>query len=187
MRGTVTGLKRSLSGMFFIEGDDGITYFSHKYHARDRKNVKKYLYNGNKAEFSIIDEGKDHLTAIDVFFDEVADPDAERKREARIHSEEQHRINEIKKEQAYVKNLEEQVKFYQKQDFESRIKYVVQIHNGNAWENFQTSDGKLVVFSDPYKANGFLQNYRGNGIQMRIRKARVCTIKGKTVVQEIKK
>lgn len=186
MKGTVTGLKRSLSGMFFIEGDDGITYFSHNYHAKDRKNAKKYLYNGNKAEFSVIDEGKEHLTAVDVFFDEIPDPDAERKREARIQSEERHRINEIKKEQAYIKNLEEQVRYYQKKDMESRTKYVIQYHTENGWLNYMYCD-RPVIFNDPYKAKAFITDNKGNGMQMRIRKARICVIKGNTVLQEVNK
>ena len=185
MRGTVTGLKQSLSGMFFIDGEDGIRYFSHVRNTRDRSNKKKYLYNGNTAEFSVIDEGKEHLTAVDVFFDEVPDPDADRKREARIRDAEQRRIKEARKEQAYIRNLEEQVKFYQKQDLESRIKYVIQIHSDEGWENFSTFEGKLVVFSDPYRAKAFTSNYKG--VQMRARKARVCVINGKTIVREISK
>lgn len=186
MRGTVTNLHRSLSGMFFIEGDDVTMYFSHVHNARDKKNTKRYLYNGNKAEFSVIDEGGNHLTATDVFFDEVADPDAERKREIRIAEAENRRINEEKKKEAYVRNLEEQVRFYQNMDMERREKYVIQHHTDEGWENF-TYCGKLIIFNDPYKAKEFITVHKQDGIQMRARKARVSVIKGKTIVREISK
>lgn len=186
MRGTITGLKRSLSGMFFIEGDDGITYFSHVNYTRDRRNTKKYLYNGNKAEFSVTDEGGNHPTATDVFFDEIPDPDAERKREMRMTEAENRRINKEKKKEAYVRNLEEQVRFYQNMDMERRTKYVIQHYTEKGWQNFAYC-GKLIIFTDPYKAKEFIADHKQDGIQMRARKARVSVINGKTIVREISK
>ena len=174
MRGTVTGLKQSLSGMFWINGDDGNVYFSHVMNTKDRSNKKHYLYNGNRATFDVIDEGKDHLTAINVLLDEVEDPDAEVKRQRRLEEAERRRLNEEKKAKAYVRNLEEQVRHYQKLEFKSKyIKYVIQIHSEDrGWENYKP-EGMLVMFSDVYKARDYIENNKRDGKQMRVKKAKV--------------
>ena len=184
MRGTITGYKPTLSGMFWINGDDGTVYFSHSYNTVDRSNRKHYLYNGNRATFDVIDEGKEHLTAINVLLDEVEDPDAEVKRQRRLEEAERRRLNEEKKAKAYVRNLEAQVRHYQKLEYESKyIKYVIQTHGEDrGWENYKP-DGMLVVFSDVYKAHEYIRNNKQDGKQMRAKKAKVFkTSKGVQVV-----
>lgn len=185
MRGTVTGLQRALSGMFFIDGDDGTTYFSHVRKCKDKSNTKQFLYNGNKCTFDIRDEGKNHLSAEDVIFDEVEDPDAERKRENRIQHREQKRQAEIRRQEAYVRKLEQQVRYYQKKDFDSRTKYVVQVHIDGEWTNYYLATGKIAVFNDPHTALDYVSEHKDGETQMRVRKARVCVIGGKTVVREV--
>ena len=173
MRGTITGYKPTLSGMFWINGDDGTVYFSHSYNTVDRSNRKHYLYNGNRATFDVIDEGKDHLTAINVLLDEVEDPDAEVKRQRRLEEAERRRLNEEKKAKAYVRNLEAQVRHYQKLEYESKyIRYVVQTHGDNGWETCYTN-GKPVYSSDVYRAQEYVREHKQPGEQMRVKKAKV--------------
>lgn len=173
MTGTVEGYKPSLSGIFWIRSEDGEVYFSHRYHTKERSNCKRYLYNGNHATFSVVDEGGDHLKAVDVWFDEIDDPDAELKRERRIEDRRRQQENELRKEEARVRRLEEQVKYYQKIEFESKwLKYVIQYHDGVEWKNYY-SGGKLVVFSDVYKAQDYVKREKPEGVQMRAKKCKV--------------
>ena len=181
MRGYVTNLKRSLSGMFFIQGEDGEKYFSHVNYTRDRKNTKKYLYNGNHASFSVEDKGEEHRVAVDVFFDEVEDPNAELKRERRIEEARRREENKRRKEQNYVRNLEEKIRHYEKLAFESRYqRYVVETFVNGKWVPYTTSDGKsikVVFFSDVTKAQDFVRNHKTEQTRLRIKKAKVVATK----------
>ena len=187
MTGKISGVKRSLSGMFWIDGDDGVTYFSHARFAKDRSNKKHYLYNGNRATFEIKDEGKEHLLAVDVWFDEVKDPDEDIKRQKRIEEAERQRINKEKKSLAYVRKLEEQVRHYQKREYADRyIRYVIQIHENGVWENYMP-EGKPVIFSDCYKAQNYVKQNKPEKVQMRARKANVVKTRDGLMIQEVTK
>lgn len=185
MRGTVTGLQRALSGMFFIDGDDGVTYFSHVRKCKDKSNTRQFLYNGNKCTFTPADEGKAHLSAEDVIFDEIPDPDAEQKRENRLQHREQKRQAEVRRQEAYVRKLEQQVRYYQKRDYDSRTKYVIQVYTDGEWVNYYFSTGKIAVFTDSIAALDYVSAHKDGTTQMRVRKARVCMIGGKTVIREV--
>lgn len=173
MTGVIEGLKLSLSGMFFIKGDDGITYFSHRCHAQDKHNQKKYLYNGNRATFDIQDDGKEHLTAVNVWFDEVEDPRAEEKRQIRIEDERRRAENERKREENYVKRLEEQVRYYRNKEFESKyIRYIVQTHSNGEWIPYKPN-GRMILFPDGYTAIDWIRDNKQSGVQLRAKRAKV--------------
>ena len=180
-RGYVTNLKRALSGMFFIQGDDGEVYFSHVNYTRDRKNTKKYLYNGNYASFSVVDKGEEHRVAVDVVFDEVEDPNTELKRERRIEEARRQEENRKRKEQNYIKSIEEKIRHNEKTAFEARYqKYMIEIFESGEWVPYTVSDGedtKFVFFSEASKARDYVREHTSKEARMRIKKAKVVATK----------
>ena len=187
MRGVISGLKRSLSGMFFIEGEYGTTYFSHVRNLEDRKQAKKYLYNGNSASFSVVDDGKAHLTAVHVVLDEIDDPLKEEKRERRIEDARRAEEKRRKKEANYVKSLEEKVRYFEKMDLRAKYeRYVVQEYKDGVWKDLYIS-GQPVLFNNAFDAVEYVRKNKGNGTQMRTKKALVFNTRDGLVIKIVKK
>ena len=95
MRGTITGVKKYASPIFFIMGDDGVEYFCGPKHLVNKHWYEKFVWNGNTAEFDIepTAEGYTRPEAVNVVPEFQTEPGREERRAKFL---EQKRISEEK-------------------------------------------------------------------------------------------
>ena len=183
--GTIVSIEKWRGGMFFILGDDGVTYFSHRMRLVDDKGMWKYCWNGNKCTFDIVDEGKEHLVAENVRPYEVPDPKADEKKAKR----EEDKIRRKEKEEKRVENIARQRVLKDRADkrreYESEhLKYVIQVFKDGEWINAEP----LRMFCNSEQALSEKNAMKGDHprVKYRVKKYMVHALYGKTIFKDVK-
>lgn len=103
MRGVITDVKKSMSGMMFITGEDNNIYFSHRNELTNIKQWKNYVYLGASCSFDVevVPEEK-HNRAVNVVMDYILDPRHNEKLENKRRNKEAHE----EKEKTKARNIE---------------------------------------------------------------------------------
>jgi len=176
IKGTLVGVKKAISMSFYIDGEDGVRYFSHKQELRDTKQYKHYVYNGNTCEFSFIDEGKEHQKAIDVVMEEIKDPLAFQKRERAAQQKQRELENKIRKaNNIIIANKKKEIADQKREFYKNHTQYILEKYDEtNGWMKTDPCiiNPDLAIIREIRKANKTLNSGR-----YRIRKCRVIYMK----------
>lgn len=111
MKGTVKSVKKYGKPFFFIEGEDGNIYFSHKQElivpeGGSLARVWKYIWNGANVTFEVQKTDKEHDRAIQIVPEPVKDPYEKERRERMKKEKEEAEIRRAAEEERHRKNRE---------------------------------------------------------------------------------
>lgn len=153
MKGTIKNVHKWGQPYFFIDGEDGKTYFAHKADLVESEEHKgsyfwKCVWNENTAEFDVQETEEGHNRAVNIRPTPIKDPyEQERKErhlreqeEARIRHEaeaERHRINREKNEEQHRRKMRRE------QYINDHLRYCV-YRNGTLLKAFKDKDSAMA-------------------------------------------
>ena len=180
--GTISYIKKYRGGMFVIDGDDGVNYFSHREKLTEKWKWK-YCWHGNRVEFDVIDEGKAHLEAVNVKPVEEPDPlaeEKERKKEAARKAMEQ---KALRKQENIRKAVSQQERAEQKREYLKRYtRYAIQERVDGTWVIVKSV--KLFTESEDANAVKKEMSAKNPDARYRIKKFLISWLNGKMVLND---
>lgn len=177
MKGTIDHIKRWKGGYFFIKGDDGIRYFSHRKFVTNADDHILYadewltMWNacafvGARVDFEPAEEKDgDSPIASNVVLEKAADPDLDN----RLLTRKTNKENRERKEQ---NRKREENKQLSKKLAEANQGYVIQQRVGETWANVYKED-KLLWAKDVETAKQMIDEMREYGDRYRLTKVQL--------------
>lgn len=185
MRGKIVKLNKATGRIFYIEGEDGNTYFGHKDELVNKKQWNHYVYKDAKCEFDVLDEGKTHLKAKNIVMDNVYDPFAEERKARAAETKARHEANVQKKLENKAKAEKKLAIKQARVEYETEhLKYVLQKYVDGEWKTIRPH-----VISDSVEVVRLEANRRKikTGEKYRVKKCLVHIIGENTIIKEYSK